>query len=96
MVSGVGKGWGAVGVNIVVTIIGMLFIVNSVRCDYIMVRWGLGTYSIDYYGVRTFMLTGEGVIHWGWNIFIFLVLDEHTHDITKKISISPDWKDNIV
>ena len=48
MRSGGGQGGGLVGVHILVSIICLLFIVNCVRGDSLIMCWGLGSNSIGY------------------------------------------------
>ena len=68
--------------QILVLRVGILFIVNRVIGASVMMGLVLGRESICYAGANTSMLAGEGVSHRECDIFRFLVLAVHTHDVT--------------
>ena len=70
--------------HILMLIIGILFIVNSVRGDSVIMGRILGTDIISSSVANTSMIGGEWLIQRECNILYFLVIDTHTHDITLK------------
>ena len=70
--------------QILVLIIGLLFIVISVSRAYMIMVWVLVRETIGSTGLNTSVLSGERVRHIECNILDFLVLSVHTHDTTLK------------
>ena len=83
--------------NILVLIIGVLFIVKSNRVAYLMMGWGLGRKNIGFSGANTFLLTVQGVKHRKCDIIRSNLLTVHKHGIVLKIfSIAPESQGNVV